>query len=476
MAWEIGAEVGQYRLTEHIANGGMATIFKAYQPRLDRHVAIKVMHEMFTADETFQARFEREARVVAALDHPNIVPVYDFAEYLGRPYLVMKFIEGLTLKALLEKTSLSPQEVLQLITPVGDALNYAHEQGIVHRDMKPSNILLDRRGTPYITDFGLARMLRSGDSTLSGTMLGTAYYISPEQASIQKVELDGRTDVYSLGVILYELVVGRVPFDDASQPVVLRHHLETPPPLPRQLNSDVSEAVEAVLLKALAKNRDERYSTTIALVDAYRKAINAPAPQFEETPGWLSNDEDARPATPRRPLKASTPFARGSVPNDSSFVKHANTEEIAAVATEPPSSEASLRDMVEKRVMAQQQAFWGLVINFITFLLINVWLFGLGEWLSAFFSGGDPGLPSVITMFWGLALVIQAINYYREHGPGASRRARLVERELERERRLIYGGEKPKNDFTQRSYRLTDDGELSETLIDLDEQQTKRER
>src|SRR5690606_9931903 len=212
MALTEGQVIGPYKIVEQMGQGGMATIYKAYHARLDRMVAIKVMHQAFLEDQNFLSRFEREAQIVAKLEHPHIVPVYDFAEHEGQPFLVMKYIEGQTLKALNERGALPLEEIVRIMPPIAAALDYAHRQGVLHRDIKPSNIILDNQGTPYLTDFGLARMAQSGESTLSTDMLlGTPHYISPEQAMGRR-DLDSRTDLYSLGVVLYELVVGRVPF------------------------------------------------------------------------------------------------------------------------------------------------------------------------------------------------------------------------------------------------------------------------
>ncbi|HLF82231.1 MAG TPA: serine/threonine-protein kinase, partial [Anaerolineales bacterium] len=183
MPFQPGENVGPYRIIEQLGQGGMATVFKAYHPALDRNVAIKAMHPAFMQDPQFQARFEREARVVASLDHPNIVPIYDFAQQAGQPYLVMKFIEGQTLKAVLDSRSLTRAEVLHVVKSVGAALSYAHSRGILHRDIKPSNVLLTPASQVYLADFGLARIAEAGQSTLSGDqLLGTPHYISPEQA------------------------------------------------------------------------------------------------------------------------------------------------------------------------------------------------------------------------------------------------------------------------------------------------------
>ena len=161
MSFNPGEQVGPYRIMEQLGQGGMATVYKAYHPALDRYVAIKVLHQAFLEDPTFHARFQREARVVAKLEHPNIVPIHDYAEHEKRPYLVMKFIEGETLKARLQSGPLSPDEIERIIEAVGAALHYAHKQGILHRDIKPSNVILSKDGQIYLADFGLARIAQA---------------------------------------------------------------------------------------------------------------------------------------------------------------------------------------------------------------------------------------------------------------------------------------------------------------------------
>jgi len=270
MSFVQGENVGPYRIIEQMGQGGMATVFKAYHAALDRYVAIKALHPAMMEDPGFLARFQREARVVARLDHPNIVPIYDYAEHGGRPYLVMKFIEGETLKARLVRGPLSEEETLKIVEAVGQALSYAHERGILHRDVKPSNVLLCPDGSIYLADFGLARIAEAGASTLSGDMLmGTPHYISPEQARGES-DLDEGTDVYSFGVVLYELVVGRVPFDSDTPFSIIHDHIYSPLPLPCNVNPDVSESVQLVLLKALAKDREDRFKLVDEMVAAFR--------------------------------------------------------------------------------------------------------------------------------------------------------------------------------------------------------------
>ncbi len=273
MSFAVGENVGPYRITDRLGQGGMATVYRAYHANLDRYVALKVLHAIFREDQTFLTRFRREAQIVAKLEHPNIIPIYDYNEHNGEPYLVMKFIEGETLKSRLARQPLTLDETMRVMMAVSQALTYAHEQGILHRDIKPSNILLENSGQPYIADFGLARMVSVGESTLSkDMMLGTPQYMSPEQAQgIQ--ELDSGTDIYSLGVVLYELVVGRVPFNADTPYAIVHDHIFAPLPLPSKVNPQVPRPVEQVLLKVLAKDRGDRYPSAVAMMDAFRKAV-----------------------------------------------------------------------------------------------------------------------------------------------------------------------------------------------------------
>ena len=272
MSFNVGETVGPYRIIEQLGQGGMATVYKAYHASLDRYVAIKALHPAFNQDVNFESRFQREAQVVAKLEHPNIVPVYDYAEHEGRPYLVMKFIEGITLKARMDNGPLSSDEVTKITGAVGAALSYAHRQGVLHRDIKPSNVLMANDGQIYLADFGLARMAQSGTSTLSSDMImGTPQYISPEQA-MGKPDLDQRTDLYSFGVMLYEMVVGKVPYNADTPFSIIHDHIYSPLPLPRTVNPSVPEPVERVLLKALAKERDDRFEDASLLLKAFNEA------------------------------------------------------------------------------------------------------------------------------------------------------------------------------------------------------------
>ena len=276
MSLRVGENIGPYQLLEQIGEGGMGSVFKAYHPALDRYVALKIIQPAFREDQTFIGRFQREARLVAKLEHPHIVPVHDFSEYEKVAYLVMKFIEGSTLKDRLAQGPLNFYEILQVVDSVGSALAYAHSQGVLHRDIKPSNVLLGPNGVMYLADFGLARIAQSEVSTLSSeSALGTPHYVSPEQA-MGKHDLDRRTDIYSFGVMLYELVVGKAPFGAKTGYAIIHDHIYTPPLLPRTLNPQLSEPVEQVLLKALAKDPNDRFDTVDQMVLAFKNAwLNA---------------------------------------------------------------------------------------------------------------------------------------------------------------------------------------------------------
>lgn len=310
MPFTLGENIGPYRIVEQLGQGGMATVFKAYHAALDRYVAIKALHPAFGEDPNFEARFQREARLVAKLEHPNIVPVYDYAEQDGRPYLVMKYIEGDTLKARLAQGPLTSEEINKVVDSVGPALAYAHKNGVLHRDIKPSNVLLSTDGEMYLADFGLARIAQSGESTLSSDMImGTPQYISPEQA-MGKKDLDEGTDIYSFGVMLYEMVVGQVPFNADTPFSIIHDHIYTPLPMPRAVNADVPEGVERVLLKALAKERTDRYPDVPSMTKAFKQAwidagvpmqgtsltLPAVAPKSDEKPA--RKQEKKAPAQP----------------------------------------------------------------------------------------------------------------------------------------------------------------------------------
>jgi serine/threonine protein kinase len=268
-----GKQFGSYQIVAPLGEGGMAAVYKAYQPAMERFVAIKVLPRHMSASEEFVARFRREAKLVAQLQHPHILPVFDYGESEGYPYIVMPFILSGTLADILHKQRTSLAEARRIISQIGDALSYAHARGMVHRDIKPSNILIDERGNCLLTDFGLARMTEAGEKlTASGATMGTPAYMSPEQG--RGAGVDPRSDIYSLGIILYEMLTGRVPYTAETPIAVVFKHVQDPLPSARKYNPSLSEALELVLLKSLAKNPDDRYQTADAFVQAVQGAIS----------------------------------------------------------------------------------------------------------------------------------------------------------------------------------------------------------
>jgi hypothetical protein len=268
----------------------MSTVYRAYHSALDRQVAIKVLPEQISADQDLSQRFQQEVRVIARLEHAHILPVHDYGQERGRLYLVMRFIEAGTLKHRLEQGRMPMGEISRVMHQVGSALAYAHGEGVVHRDVKPNNVLIDAQGNCYLSDFGLARvMAMSVQLTASGVGMGTPAYMSPEQGS--GLSIDARSDVYSMGVMLYEMVTGQVPFHaDTPLAVMLKHVTEEPPP-PSSVHPEISPELEAVILKALAKDPGDRYQTMREMVDAFDAAVG----QVSEP--VLPLPEELRPGT-----------------------------------------------------------------------------------------------------------------------------------------------------------------------------------
>jgi serine/threonine-protein kinase len=268
-----GARVAGYLLERLVGVGGMAAVYQARDERLGRVVALKLL----AGDEAVRMRFVREARAVAAVDHPHIIPVYAAGEADGVQFIAMRFVAGGTLQGILRAAgALSPRRAAAFISPVASALDAAHAAGLVHRDVKPGNILVDsRRGGPehaYLTDFGIARaMLSAGTLTVAGQFLGTPDYAAPEQVNGQPV--NGRADQYALACVAFEVLSGTVPFKRELPIAVLYAHLSTPPPRLTAVRGDLPPAVDDVLAKAMAKDPDERYATCADFADALRDAL-----------------------------------------------------------------------------------------------------------------------------------------------------------------------------------------------------------
>jgi ligand-binding sensor domain-containing protein/predicted Ser/Thr protein kinase len=316
-----GQMLGSYQITNQIGKGGMATVYKAYQASMDRYVALKVVAGQLTDDPNFMQRFRQEARLIARLEHPHILPVYDFGEADDIPYMVMRFLDAGTLTERLDAGQLALPDIDRIFSQLADALEYAHENGVIHRDIKPSNAMLDKRGDVFLTDFGIAKMLEgSSGLTATGAITGTPAYMSPEQAQGQKV--DQRSDIYSLGIVLFEMLTGRVPFEAETPLAVLFKQIQDPPPPLSRVRPDLPYTLEPVLLRALAKNPAERYASMSdfrarwkdALAEAPAATSPAPARSAQEVPPPTSpavetvHPQAAGPALPSPAAPAKKPF------------------------------------------------------------------------------------------------------------------------------------------------------------------------
>ena len=280
-----GKQLGRYQIVSPLGEGGMAAVYKAYQPGMDRYVALKILPQQYARDAEFTGRFEQEAKVIARLQHPHVLPVHDYGEADDYTYIVMPLVETGTLAdLLLGKKPMPLQRIRIIMTQLGDALDYAHSQGLIHRDIKPSNVLIDKRGNCLLTDFGIAKMVEGTKHfTQTGGIVGTPHYMSPEQGGGDP--LTRQSDIYSLGVVLYEMVTGQVPFDAETPMAVVIKHMTDPLPPPSKLNPDTSPALESVILKSMAKRPDDRFESAAAMVRAVRLAI--PESEFVRDPSQV---------------------------------------------------------------------------------------------------------------------------------------------------------------------------------------------
>ncbi|MDQ6670782.1 MAG: serine/threonine protein kinase, partial [Chloroflexota bacterium] len=323
---------GEYRLVARLGGGGMGAVYEADQTRLRRRVAVKVLWPHLTQEPGLVVRFNREARIAARLEHPHILPIYGFGEESGLLYLVMRLVRGGSLKDRLRGEGLrrqgwSPREALELARQALPPLDYAHRQGVVHRDLKPDNILLepsDEFPTGYrafLSDFGIAT-LAQGDEvdtgvTQTGDALGTPAYMAPEQVLDQRV--DGRADLYAFGVMLFEVLVGQVPYRGHTPLGLAMQHVREPVPSARELNPRLPSSIEAVLSKALAKDREDRFRSGAALIEALAEAVELSETESQAVSSRRSRAEPARPVRPtpppETPVQPEPPAAHANDPS-----------------------------------------------------------------------------------------------------------------------------------------------------------------
>jgi serine/threonine protein kinase len=299
-----GATLGRYHILEPLGYGGMARVYRAYHPHLDRYVAIKCLRSDLVDDAEFLARFHREARAVANLRHPHIVQVFDFDTQDDIVYMVMEYLAGDTLKARLDAyrrrgAPMPHSEVGRVILDALDGLGYAHGEGMIHRDLKPSNVLLTKHGRAVLSDFGIAHMISGARYTTTGALMGTPTYMAPEQGL--KGCCSAQSDIYAMGVILYEMLTQRVPFEAETPLATLMKHVNDPLPLPRSLAPTIPAELEGVILRAMAKQPEDRYADVPAMVTGLTAALQAAQ---IEPPDRLSHAQSfTTPTAPSEPVQ-----------------------------------------------------------------------------------------------------------------------------------------------------------------------------
>ncbi len=341
----IGKTIDGYEVVSRSGHGGMATVYRARQKSMnDRIVALKILPRHFMRDETYLQRFRREVEIVARLEHRNIVPVYSYGEYDGQPYIAMRYMSGGSVDDLLNLASdaLEIDRIVDILTQIAPALDFAHQKNILHRDLKPSNVLLDDDGGAYITDFGIARITggeNQGATITTQGVVGTPAYMSPEQAKGE--DLDGRSDVYAMGVMLFEMATGRRPFVNDTPYGIAVMQVTTPPPTPRAINPRLTGAVESVILKSLKKGRDNRYQTAVQLAASLKMAVERPD---------TFHDTQPRPL----PIKEALELTQQSRTQPHSYLDE-KTEESSSKRDQAPAGGAASSSAPSSGQMLQHQ-------------------------------------------------------------------------------------------------------------------------
>ena len=300
----LGRTLGGYKIVKPLGMGGMATVYKAFDPQTERHVAIKILPEYYAQYPEFKIRFEREAKSIAQLEHLHILPIFAYGEEDDITYIVMRYLDGGTLTKYIRKNEHLPlPEAHRILTQIAEALDYAHERGVLHRDVKPTNILIDNRRNAILTDFGVAKMLESdhSDLTATGGIVGTPKYMSPEQCQGRK-DLTPASDQYALGIVLYEMVTGNVPFYADTPLAIIQQHLTAPLPPPRDERPDLPIAAENVIIRALARSPHDRYANCADFAEAFGHALNEPV----TTPPDKINLNDTQPSMSIEPPASQT--------------------------------------------------------------------------------------------------------------------------------------------------------------------------
>jgi eukaryotic-like serine/threonine-protein kinase len=397
----IGRTVDRYRIVEQIGVGGMAVVYKARDARLDRLVAVKIIRKgRIRADDLAQLleRFDREARALAHLSHPNIVKIHDYGKFNGVPYFVMEYLAGGTLKNRM-KQRLPWAESAKLLAPIACALQYAHQRGIIHRDVKPANVLLTETGQALLSDFGIAKLLESVESTgltEAGSGIGTPEYMAPEQWVGQAVP---QTDVYALGIVFYQMITGRLPHEADTPAGMLLKHVNEPVPRPKDLVPDLPDLVETMLLKALAKRPEARYATMEEFATVLERLAGGEAALYQRRPTpILDRLFDKLASEPKAEAPVESGASSATVLTDASGTAETRVErgtdsgavppESAATVLSQPtvlantvlsqssgSAETVLSQPRERRPRRPGRWVWGLVVvGLAVLVLLTVWM------------------------------------------------------------------------------------------------------
>jgi tRNA A-37 threonylcarbamoyl transferase component Bud32 len=374
-----GQQIGQYTVGEIIGRGGMATVYKAQQTSIGRTVAIKVMPTQFLSDPNFLGRFKREVEVIAQLQHPRILPVYDYGDYHGRPYIVMAYLDGGTLTERIKQGPMPLEEVTRIVGQIADALDFAHGEEIIHRDFKPSNVLLDRRGNAYLADFGIAKVSEATVQLTGSGIIGTPAYMAPEMAD--SGEVSPAIDIYALGVTIYEMLTGKYPFEAETPLRVMMAHATSPIPDVREARPDLPVGVTAVVQRAMAKDPMDRYQSASDLAKALEAAASSDKvgdTMQEERLSATALDAAPAPVPPHAPT-ADGLWKEPALPTD------AQPQRTGALAPPPP---------IEERAGPR----WGLIIGIAAVVLLlccgSGALFAFG---SGMFSSDEPTQAAAAT-------------------------------------------------------------------------------
>jgi serine/threonine-protein kinase len=333
-------KIGRYIIKSELGRGGMATVYHAYDPNFERDVAIKVLPAAFLHDPQFRVRFEREAKMIALLEHPAIVPVYDFGEQEGQPYIVMRYMSGGSLADRLSQGAIPFEETSRIIARLAPALDVAHARGIIHRDIKPGNVLFDQYGNAFLSDFGIARLTQQAATTITGeSIVGTPAYMSPEQVQGTKT-IDGRSDIYAMGVLVYQMLTGHIPYQaDTPAKIMLMHILE-PVPCISDERADLPLGSEDIISRAMAKDPTDRYATTAELASSMEVVVRNPKSPAQAQRAAPIDQTIVSGATvvasPKTPAPVRGAPMRGAPASDTSTLPAGARIPVQAVTAAPP--------------------------------------------------------------------------------------------------------------------------------------------